>query len=212
MNKIESVHAMKQQSSYNTWVLRLIYVLGLCAAINNIVSDEPELQKELQRSPSPDYYTLELEEDIKKVLSSASINDICEQPLEILSKLNKFGILSTDLKWNAKSGSIELDTLRRCHKKTDRAHRQMETICFKFDIDKELVDENSFLADPNHIVELNIIPQSFVQKTHLSCSGRFSHGLYDGSLAMISIYWNTKDQIHRRNLAFSTRVVKPFSH
>ncbi len=203
---------MKQQSSYNTWILRLIYVLGLCAAINNIVSEEPELQKELQRSPSPDYYTLELEEDIKKLLSSSNIDDICEHPIEMLSNLNKFGLLSTDLKWNFKSGSVELDTLRRCNRKTDRAHRQMETICFKFDIDKELVDENSFLADPNHIVELNIIPQSFVHNTHISCSGKFSHGLYDGSLAMISIYWNIKDQIHRRNLAFSTRVVKPFSH
>ncbi len=203
---------MKQQSSYNTWILRLIYVLGLCAAINNILGEEPDLQKELQRPPSPDYYTFALEEDIKKLLSSSNINDICEHPIKMLSRLKKFGLLSTDLKWNSKSGSVELDTLRRCNRKTDRAHRQMETICFKFDIDKELVDEKSFLADPNHIVELNIIPQSFIQNTHVSCRGKFSHALYDGSLAMISIYWNIKDQIHRRNLAFSTRVVKPFSH
>ena len=203
---------MKQQSKYNIWILRLIYLLGMSAAAINLIGEDVDLKKEIERPPSPNHYISELQEELRAVLENATIKDICRSPLQTLSKIDRFGSISYDLAWNTKLSSLEKDTLRRCRGKTSRPHSQMETICFKFIIDQNLVDKRSFLSDPNHIIELNIIPQSFDKKAHISCNNHLSQSFYDGSLAMLSIYWQTKNQVHRRNLAFSSKSIRTMSH
>ena len=197
---------MNQSSNYNVWVFRLIYILGICGAIVNFTAEEPQLEIENRRESSPAIYVAELEQELKELFENTDFNSLCNSAESELSKLDRFGEFSTDVKLGDKASSIEVDSLRRCKGKTTKAHRQMETICFKFNIDRNLVDEKSFLFDENHFIELNYIPTNFTNKFNISCKSKINMAFYEGSIAMVSIYWNTKGQLQRRNLAFYSKA------
>ena len=193
---------MKNKSTYNVWIFRLIYILGLSGAVLNIYSIQPELERRPTRQAASSIYIDEFKSELISVLNSSSFTQLCTAPNSQLARLSRFGSFTSEVRLENSRSSIEMDVLRRCEGRTEKAHAQMETMCFKFKIDPELVDSRSFLADENHIIELNFIPRSFSRKQNISCDSSFGIKHYEGGVVMASIYWQTKDQIQRRNLAF----------